>query len=185
MTNNEYEIVCVPEIQLDEVAKTQIAKLLTACFPEEDFQGRHYFKQLPHHRLLLKVHGQIIAQLALDYRMMTLNQNPIRVLGLIDLAVLPQYEKQGYARKLLEHVEKIFSDVFLNIDFMLLSTEKFELYQKFGFKCTRQKVKWLAMDNHQNYGVKEEWIDDCLMYKSLSQKAWVDGANLDFLGYWY
>ena len=88
----------IDELALDAETKLQIADLMKLCFPEEDFHGRHYFKQLPHYRLLLKNQNQLIGQLGLDYRVMTLNGESINVLGVMEFAIFPQYQKKRYGK---------------------------------------------------------------------------------------
>lgn len=46
-------------------------------------------------------------------------------------------------------------------------------------------MKWLVTEEHINYGMKEEHIEDCLMYKPLGEKEWVENSVLELMGYWY
>ncbi|HEU4496736.1 MAG TPA: GNAT family N-acetyltransferase, partial [Flavobacterium sp.] len=94
-------IELIDEFRLEKTVKKQIASLLKICFPEEEFHGRTYFKQLPHYRLLLKKDERLIGQLGLDYRVMLLGKKPITVLGVIDLAILPEFQGQGFGTELL------------------------------------------------------------------------------------
>lgn len=175
----------IDELALDAEIKLQIADLMKLCFPEEDFHGRHYFKQLPHYRLLLKNQNQLIGQLGLDYRVMTLNDEPINVLGVMEFAIHPKYQKQGMARLLLNELDHLAQKFKTNIDFLFLVADRHDFYQKFGFQLTAQHARWLVTEEHINYGMKEGFFDDCLMYKQVGTKPWVENGNLDFMGYWY
>jgi N-acetylglutamate synthase-like GNAT family acetyltransferase len=179
----EYELI--DEFKLDQETKAQVAELLKICFPEEDFNGRIYFKQLPHYRLLLKDKTKIIGQLGLDYRMMTLNQQPISVLGIIDLAILPTYQGQGLGTKLLKELDSIVKKHSENIDFLFLVADKHHFYENCGFKLIKQHVKWLTIEEHINYGLQEKEFDNCLMIKQIGQKKWIENGELDMFGYWY
>lgn len=175
----------VDEIALDIATKLQIADLMKVCFPEEDFHGRHYFKQLPHYRLLLKNKNQLIGQLGLDYRVMTLNGEPINLLGVIDFAIHPQFRNQGRAAQMLNELEQLAHKFRTNIDFLFLVADQHDFYRKFGFELTAQHVRWLVTEEHINYGMKEGFFDHCLMYKQIGSKPWVENGNLDLMGYWY
>lgn len=175
----------IEEFRLDADTKKQIADLVRVCFPEEEFNGRTYFKQLPHYRLLLKEKTKVIGQLGLDYRVMKLNDKAINVLGIIDLTVLPSYQGQGFGTKLLKELDKIVAQNIHNVDFLFLVADKHKFYENCGYKLTKQKVKWLAIEEHINYGLQEKKIDDCLMYKQVGQFAWTENGELDMFGYWY
>jgi GNAT superfamily N-acetyltransferase len=112
------------EFQLDEITKQQIRELLRVSFPDEDFRGRTYFKQLPHYRLLLKHENFLVGQLGLYYRVMTLRGEPIRVLGIIDLAIVSTYQGQGLGTELLQEVDSIAQRHSNNIDFLILIDDK-------------------------------------------------------------
>ena len=179
------QVQWVNELELDTETKLQIADLLQACFYEEDFHGRHYFKQLPHSRLLLKDKDQLIGHLGLDYRVMTLNAQPINVLGIIELCILPNQQKQGLVRLLIDELEELVNKFKNNIDFLLLVTDQHDFYRRFGFKLTAQHARWLVTEEHINYGLKEGFINDCLMYKQIGQKTWSENGKLEWMGYWY
>jgi GNAT superfamily N-acetyltransferase len=175
----------IDEFRLDSLTKKQIADLLKNCFPEEEFFGRTYFKQLPHYRLLLKDEQKLICQLGLDYRIMKLGEQPIKVLGVIDLTILPERQGQGLGTKLLQRLDVIVSKHINNIDFLFLAADKHKFYEKCGYRLVKQKVKWLAIEEHVNYGFQEKEFDDCLMIKQVGKLEWDDSLELDMFGYWY
>ena len=179
------DIQLIEEFKLSHDLKTQIAELLKICFPDACFYGRTYFKQLPHYRLILSVDQQLVGQLALDYRVMRLNQQPIYVLGLIDFAIHPHYQNQGYSKLLIRALEHMVAKFEQNIDFLLLTTKQPEFYRKLGFQTTNQTVQWLAIEHLKNYGIQEQYIENELMYKRIGQKKWSEQSVLDMLGYWY
>lgn len=174
----------VDEFRLDESAKAQVNRLLTVCFPETDYGGRTYFKQLPHYRLLLWEDDGLIGQLGLDYRVMTLGGAPARVLGVIDLAIRPTHQRRGLGTKMLAELDAVAERFHHNIDFLFLVADKHGIYERSGYKPTKRRVRWLTVEDHVNYGIQEGWFDDCLMYKQVGALEWKDG-DLDLLGYWY
>ncbi|MCP4441248.1 MAG: GNAT family N-acetyltransferase [Aureispira sp.] len=183
MNNLTFELI--EEFRLEESTKNQISDLLKLSFLEVEFHNRTYFKQLPQYRLLLKNKEELIGQLGLDYRVMTLNAKPIRVIGIIDFAVFPTHQGKGYGTKLLNKLDAIAKEHINNIDFLFLVTDNPKIYQKNGYRLSDQKVKWLAIDQHVNYGLYEKELLDCLMYKPIGQQQWDNNGHLDLLGYLY
>ncbi|QIO06817.1 GNAT family N-acetyltransferase [Acinetobacter shaoyimingii] len=180
------KIELVHEFELEPYIKVQISALLKRCFPEEDFNSRTYFKQHPHSRLLLSKDDVLIGQLGLDYRAMNLNGKPIHVLGIIDLAIFPEYQGQGYASRLIHYLNDLAFNWSHNIDFLFLYSEETTFYEKFGFSPVSISVEWLAMQEHRHYGVMIEKIHKGLMYKPVvGQKIWPEDSKLDLLGYFY
>jgi GNAT superfamily N-acetyltransferase len=175
----------IDEFKLNNSIKKQIIELLKVSFPEENYNGRTYFKQLPHYRLLLKNKGKLMGQLGLDYRVMLLNEQPIRVLGVIDFAIFPEYQGQGLGTYLLSELDNIVKKHGGNIDFLLLVADKHHFYERCGYTLIKQKVKWLTLEEHINYGIQERTFDDCLMIKQIGKKTWGMGGELDMFGYWY
>ncbi|MEZ4691756.1 MAG: hypothetical protein R3A12_17000 [Ignavibacteria bacterium] len=55
--NPEFKFEFIDEFRLNENTKSQIADLLKISFPEEDFHGRTYFKQISS---LQTSHGTVI-----------------------------------------------------------------------------------------------------------------------------
>lgn len=46
---HEYQVKLLSEYEIDTTTNTKIARLLDECFPDV-FEGRSFFKQLPHFR---------------------------------------------------------------------------------------------------------------------------------------
>lgn len=170
---NEYEL-SPKEIE-------QIKQLLLQCFPTY-YAHREYFKQIPHHRLLAKETEQIIGQLAIDYRIIALNDQAIKVWGIIDLCVSPEEQGKGIARQLLQKAETIARNN--QLDFMLLFADNPSLYLQHGFqKCLDNEITWLKIDEHKTLGIGTEVIPE-LMIKEIGEKQWTSG-KLDMMGFLY
>jgi hypothetical protein len=56
------------------------------------------------------------------------------------------------------------------------------LYEKSGFKKISLNLAWLRIDEHKNYGVGKEQIENEVMIKQIGKKIWSDGP-VDLLGY--
>lgn len=182
--NLDYQIEHIQELDLDADSRQQIADLVQQVFPDGEYRGRYYFKQLAHSRLVVNDGGKIIAHAGLDYRVMRMNDKPIKVLGIIDLAVDPAYQGKGLGIALLKETERLAVSSEAGVDFLFLVTEIHDYYRKLGYELAATQVQWLAIDQHQNLGVLDQFFDDCLMYKQTGDISWENG-QLDMLGYWY
>lgn len=174
----------VYDYEIDDALRKNIQELLLECFEDDYPKERIYFKQLPHFRyLILNNENKLVAQVALDYRVMNLNGNPVRVLGVIDLFVTKEYRSNGLGSLLLSEIEK-FSQNKL-IDFLLLFADNKNLYLKNGYRSVENKCKWLKIDNENQstLGLGVEVISE-LMIKELGNVKWHNG-ELDLLGYLY
>ena len=175
----------INEFEISEKDKSEIAGLLGLCFSETAYNGRTFFKQLPHYRLLLKTAKGVIGQLAIDYRVMSLNGALVSVFGVIDLAIHPEHQGLGLGKKLMLEFDRISALHSNNIDFLFLVTDKPAFYERLGYIKTNPEITWLKINEGKNLGVATEQVSDCfIMIKEVSGKKWADGA-LDMLGYWY
>ena len=70
-----------------------------------------------------------------------------------------------------------------NIDFVFLIADTPNLYAKHGFKLVPNVCSWLRIEEHKNYGIGQEQIDD-IMVKQIGSKKWPEGP-IDLLGYMF
>jgi len=180
----------VPDFQINKTTSDAIKGLLSACFPDEDFHGRDYFKQVPHHRIIAYEADRLVGQLSIDNRVMNLNVNlngqAVNVFGVIDLCVTPDRQGMGIGTALLQEFETIARGS-SRIDFLFLVSKTPLIYKNLGYKTTTLQVSWMKIHEVKqvNYGVATEQISDAFFcYKEISDKRWKDG-ELDLLGYMY
>ncbi len=179
------QLITLNEFEINEATSKAINALLQKNFTEVDYHGRDYFKQLPHYRILAKIEEELVGQLAIDYRAMKLNGRPITVFGVIDLCVDPTQQGKGIGTKLLLEFEKLAQQNKAKIDFLFLVTDEPAYYERLGYTAKKLTVTWLKIDQHNNYGLGTEKIDDAaFMVKAIGNKTWDDG-ELDMLGYMY
>lgn len=180
----EPTITFVNEFELKPVEITQLNLLLTTVFTT-NYNGRAYFKQLCHYRLLLWLDDKIIGHLGIDYRVMNLNNEIVTVFGVVGLAILPTHQGKGYGTRLMREFERIAVMHKGNIDFLFLVTDVPAFYERLGFTKTRLTIQWLKIHQGKNYGLGNEHITDSdFMFKKIGDKDWCDG-ELDMLGYMY
>ena len=175
----------VNELEINSVTKSEIASLLDAVFPDTNYVNRHFFKQLPHYRLLLRDNNNLVGHMGIDYRVMNLNGELITVLGVIDLAVHPHFQGKGLGTNLMNEFDRIASNFHNNVDFTFLVTDRPAFYSRLGYKPTEVTTTWLKLHQSKTYGIGQEKITDSVfMFKQVGSKIWRDG-ELDLLGYMY
>ena len=175
----------VNEFEIDLKTSKKLNILLKKCFPDTEFKDRDYFKQLPHYRILAMEGDHLIGQIAIDFRVMNLNNEALKIFGVIDLCVDPEFRGKEIGKKLMLEFESIAKKNPERIDFLFLVTDRPEYYQEIGYEITTIKTTWLKIDQHINYGIGTEKITDAtFMIKPNSDKVWSDG-KLDLLGYMY
>ena len=176
---SNYAARFIAEYEIDTALEQQILELRRACF-EDSARDRIYYKQLPHHRLLAHHSDQLIANIAIDHRVITIDCKPYKIFGLIDVCVAPQYRNQGIASALLEEITERGEQY--GIDFLVLFASDSRIYEKNGFHLVDNYFQWLRIDEHQNYGVAIERIDSEVWIKALGNQQWTQGP-VDLLGY--
>lgn len=172
----------IPEYSLSDSELAALAALLDECFPDT-FEGRSYFKQLPHARLILRMDGAIVGQLGLDFRMVRAGATLVPVFGIIDLCVAPSLRQRGHGTTLLQEAEGIASGS--RAQFMLAMADCHDIYARLGYApVAAVATKWLAIEDRNSIVVIERDLSDCFLVKPLGAAAWPAG-QIDMLGYLY
>jgi len=87
------------DVQISEKEYAEILTLLNASF-DNIFDNRIFFKQIPHKRFLAKENDIVIGQVSIDYRITSLGEKLIGVVGIIDLCVVSEYQGKGIGTKM-------------------------------------------------------------------------------------
>jgi hypothetical protein len=168
------------ETSINTVTESELAKLLELCFPGT-FEGRGYFKQMPHARLLHYQDGAIVGQLGLDFRIIRIDEELIRTLGVIDLCVIPQLRLQQRATAMLDRVAIIAEQA--RADFQILFADNPALYLQNGYKVVEPaQISWLAIEDRKTYGVIERDMTGTLLVRPTGSRPFPPG-EIDLLGY--
>lgn len=175
------EIIRNIEFDIEPTIHSQITNLRNICFPET--QSKYsYYKQLPHFRYLAFEGRMLIAHLAIDCRVISVGTSVFSIFGLVDLCVIPSYQKQGIATRLITLLTDLAKDK--SVDFLFLVANNKEIYFKNGFRVVSNYCSWLRIHEHKNYGVAVEKIENEFMIKQIGTKIWVD-EPIDLLGYMF
>jgi predicted N-acetyltransferase YhbS len=177
---NTIEIVTTPEYAISGEVCSQLRLLLDECFPDT-FEGRTYFKQLPHLRLLAMDGGAVIGQVGIDARVINVGGAIVPIFGLIDLAVHPARRGKRVGTLLLGESERIAR--FYEREFLVLMADRHDLYLKEGYRRVQPALtKWLAIEDRQSVELTIQDLSNCFMAKPLTEKRWPAGM-IDMLGY--
>lgn len=169
----------LPESDLTPALREELRTLLESCFPG-CFPERPYFKQLPHQRILVRSGGTLVAQVGLDHRAVRVGDQPVRILGVVDLCCSPAARGQGVAGDLLDQVHTLAEST--QIPFTLLFADDQRLYRRKGYAPVDRTVRALGIDEHRSLGVLERPLGDCMMVRENLDMAWPDGP-VDLLGH--
>ncbi|MCA9006092.1 MAG: GNAT family N-acetyltransferase [Planctomycetaceae bacterium] len=167
------------EYDINPQLHDEITRLRNDCFPEHS-TNRSYFKQLPHFRFLAYEEGLLVGQMGIDHRVISVGESVFSIFGVIDLCVSSSYRNRGIATALLEQLSALAREK--GIDFLFLVADDYRLYEKNGFQPVSTSLTWLRIDEHKNYGVGMERIENELMIKQTGKKVWPD-EPVDLLGY--
>ena len=180
MDLNTLEIVVLPEYAISAEVGSQLQILLDQCFPDI-FEGRTYFKQLPHVRLLAMDEGSVVAQVGIDARVVTVGGTTVSIFGLIDLAVHPASRGKRIGTQLLAEAERIACAG--EREFLVAMADRHDLYLKQGYDRVQPALtKWLAIEDRQSVELMTRDLSNCFMVKPLTEKSWPAGT-IDMLGY--
>jgi predicted acetyltransferase len=174
------EIIRITEFDIKPDTHNQIIELRNLCFPDNQ-RNRSYYKQLPHFRYLTYDDDLLISHMGVDHRVISVGDAVFKVFGIIDLCVLSSYRKQGIATQLLTLLSTLAESKF--IDFLLLVADRDKLYAKNGFKYISTYCSFLRINEHKNYGVALEKIENDFMIKQIGTKTWNQSELMDLLGY--
>lgn len=182
--NRDIELIIevLPETQLTSATDNAISVLLDTCFPDT-FEGRSYFKQIPHGRILAWKDGALAGHMGYDLRIMRFGEQLKRVFGIIDLCVEATQRQQGIGAALLQtaisHAEEARADA------MLLVTQQPSYYTRFGFvTVSTAAVTWLGIEDRRSVGLLTESLAGEIMVR-VEKNTPLPIEQIDMLGYLY
>jgi len=172
------DIQRIEEFKITSSQKEAIQLLLSECFSGYP-KDRTYYKQLPTFRYLAFQKDQLIGHLAVDHRMIAINQQPFSIFGVVDFCIATKFQGKKLATTLLDQLEKLGRKH--QLDFVLLTATDHQLYLKNGYQLHSNTCRWLFINDHQTLGVKNQHLPNTILVKALGKKQWL-GETVDFLG---
>jgi GNAT superfamily N-acetyltransferase len=170
----------IAEIDLARQTQMSIQRLRNDCFPEHK-AARSYYKQLPHYRMLKYRNEQLIGHMGLDYRVINVGDTVYKTLGVIDFCVRKENRGKGIGTSMLTALKEYAKN--RDVDFVILISDLSGFYIRNGFQQVVAYGSWLRLDEHKNYGVAFEHLED-LFVMPLGDKEWKSG-HIDWLGYMF
>lgn len=162
----------------DPTRDAAIADLLDTCF-DGVHEGRTFYKQIPHERLLAWSGSDLMGHVGMDYRVVRVGEATVPILGIIDLCVSPAVRRQGIGAALLRGAEERAKGQ----SFALAMADDPRLYHQTGYSLLRAThVTFLAIDEVRCHSVISRDLSEIFMVKPLSGDTWPDGP-IDLLGY--
>lgn len=190
MENDGTEKVCrvtlsmKPEMDLDPGEKEGISSVLQEAFPDVEFEGRIFYKQLPTLRFLAKVKGQVIGQVGVDHRTIMINGTPTPILGVVDLCVKQAFCGKGIGSALLEKIHALAEEK--HIPHVVAFADDQRIYKALGYAPVDAVCRFLAVEVDpgvlRSHSVIER-EEPSLMMKSFVETQWEDRPQIDFLGH--
>lgn len=167
------------DFELSESEHSSLLHLLSSSFPDY-FKDRVFHKQIPSSRLFAIYKNEIIGQVGLVCRVISINKQYLNIIGIGCLCVLEKYRSQGIATLLMQEVERIAHR--LQVNHLLLFADKKEIYSKLGYKEIDANCRWLAIEDLSSLLVIERNVKDILMIKSQTNFPF-EGQTIDLLGH--
>ena len=128
-----------PEYLLPSLQRVLISDLLQICFPQYP-TARTHFRQIPHLRILAHDDsGTLLGHIAVEHRMIHNAGQVLRIFGLADVCIHPDYQNKGLGTKLLNFLENLAREA--QIEALLLIAPEPEFYLKNDFLAVENDIK--------------------------------------------
>lgn len=157
--------------ELDQKLRDSLYK----CFPRREiFKHQRYYKEMPQHRWYLEDKNKIIAHVAVHEKEILNKQKLIKIGGVAEVFVLPDYRKMGLAKLLLEKAHQWMENN--KIPFSMLFGKP-KIYRSSGYFVIENEIRYF---DYQEKKWHCEKIPDA-MAKLITGKKWPDG-KIDIQG---
>jgi len=170
----------VEEFQITKALHLKIQSLLELCFANYP-SSQDFLHQKPSFRYLMLDDKKLVGHMAVDHRIIQLDDQVFSIFGIVDLCIHPDYQHKKQASKLIKTLVTLAEEH--EVEAILLFSNLFSFYEKLGFKKKSNKCRWLMIQNNVSLGVARRSLDDCLMVKILTEKKWPSEKELDLLGH--
>ncbi|MBS1301882.1 GNAT family N-acetyltransferase [Loktanella sp. SALINAS62] len=168
----------IPELALNLADDRAIATLMADAFGP-DFNGRAYFRQRHHLRLIVRDGDRIIGHIALLMRDIRVGGALVPVIGVAEVATDPDHRGRGIAAALLQEAITVSRQSLA--DFMVLFGDR-PMYAGHGFLRANNTLSYTLLDDARTQGIKTR-VDEGLMILPLRDAAWNFGAHVDLVGH--
>lgn len=172
------QIERIEEMRLTDADEAGIAALLAAAF-DTDFGNKSFYQQRQTVRFVAREGGRIVGHMGLCYRAVRLGDALIDIVGLGDVATLPEARGKGVASALMK--ASIEEAKQTRAAFFVLFGVR-PMYAGHGFQNVAGPVRYIDLSDARTGTVKEEH-HEALMVLPLGVHAWTKGQVLDLVGH--
>ena len=173
------QIERIAEMDLTRPHDAAIGALLDLAFGRIDYNGRSYFQNRHHQRIIARDKGVITGHIALGLRAIRMGDQLLQAVGVAEVATHPDHRGKGIASALMEEAlaaaRASVADVCI-----LFGDEK--LYAGVGFAAKPNRTLTVSMHNVRT-GMQEDRQGDKLMVLPLRDITWDDAALIDLVGF--
>jgi predicted N-acetyltransferase YhbS len=167
------------ECELSDSDRSSLKEILSECFADY-FSDRIFYKQLSTMRLMAFHENQLVGQVAIDHRVVSVDQCPYKIFGVVDLCVTQALRNRGIATSLLEAVEDLATQC--GIHHIMVFSDSHELYKKLEYKTVNTTCRFLAIENLSSHSIIEKDESKILLMKS-SNILDFNNKIIDLLGH--
>ncbi len=167
----------IDELRLSKADSREISALLDESFGGE-FEGRSFFIQRNHLRLVKRVSGRIVGHLALVYRAIRIGENLVTIMGIGDVAVAKEARRQGIGAVL---VDAAIAEAKQSKALFLLLFGEAKIYGRAGFESATNPLVWVEHTDFHSTSITRKPSESLMIYQ-LGTKNWDQSAEVDFLG---
>jgi predicted N-acetyltransferase YhbS len=172
------QIERIEEMRLTPQEEAEIGRLLDGAFDTE-FEGRSYFQQRHHVRLVHRRDGRIVGHMALALRAIRMGEALVQVAGLADVATDARYRGQGIGSALMSAtIAEARASV---AEFLVLFGNR-PMYRGHGFIPQDNRVRMVSLLDVRTGEVREERKEG-LMVLPLKARDWDGAAMVDLVGH--
>lgn len=165
-----FEVKYIFDSDVDDILDRKFREALFLCFPKQIvFEKQRFYKELPQHRWYVEVDNKIVAHVAVHDLEINTEKGNIKVAGIAEVLVNPDFRKRGLAKLLLEQAHTWATQN--NFDFAMLYGDK-KVYCSSGYLNINNQIKYL--DHESNEWKIETFVD--AMVKQLGGIIWPEGV---------
>lgn len=157
---------------VSEAENLELIDLLSTCFTgahNEMFKSRRYYQEAPAHRMVIRNDAGVIkAHIAGHDKTISTESGKLRVLGIAEVAVHPNWRGKALSRKILAEFERWGAEN--GFAFSVLFGDQ-ELYGPQGYIAAKNPTQHVAMKTGTTLTVQFS----NLQYKKLGNSIWPKG----------
>ena len=169
----------IAEMELTHADDAAIGQLLDRAVGQAEFDGRSYFQNRHHLRLVVRDQDTIIGHLAICLRAVRMGDMLLQAAGIAEVATDPDHRGKGIASALLAEALDAGRQSLADVCILFGNAQ---LYAANGFMSKPNPTLTVSMHGVRT-GEHESRAGDGLMIYPLRDLNWDDAVTLDLVGF--